>query len=272
MVDGRRGAFTLIELLCVIAIIALLASLLMPALRGARERAKAAVCMSNLREIYAAFAGYASMFDDKIPPPGTTYATLYGTPGATWWHWLGKGGGFFGQLQVYSGRLQGFTITGTRYPVLRCPGEPGMDDYWPGASRVTVYDNEMAGGSYWMNMSVSWYCYYVGYCPCMNWSNCDPSQYPFRRGFSAGPASGKPAEGWLIMDGPVCQGWADPPCMSWIIDNDVYFPHYAYYSFRHPGERANMLYMDGHVDTAQHISRTGVPLWYALWPYEAGLP
>jgi len=272
MVDGRRGAFTLIELLCVIAIIALLASLLMPALRGARERAKAAVCMSNLREIYAAFAGYASMFDDKIPPPGTTYATLYGTPGATWWHWLGKGGGFFGQLQVYSGRLQGFTITGTRYPVLRCPGEPGMDVYWPGASRVTVYDNEMAGGSYWMNMSVSWYCYYVGYCPCMNWSNCDPSQYPFRRGFSAGPASGKPAEGWLIMDGPVCQGWADPPCMSWIIDNDVYFPHYAYYSFRHPGERANMLYMDGHVDTAQHISRTGVPLWYALWPYEAGLP
>ncbi|MEN6544407.1 MAG: DUF1559 domain-containing protein [Armatimonadia bacterium] len=75
----RRTGFTLIELLVVIAIIAILAAILFPVFAKAREKARQASCLSNLRQLCLGFITYTQDYDELSP------LCLYG-PSTSWWH------------------------------------------------------------------------------------------------------------------------------------------------------------------------------------------
>jgi len=64
-------SFTLVELLVAIAIIALLAAMLLPALSRAKEKARAAFCLNNLKQWGTATHLYTVENDDFLPPDGS---------------------------------------------------------------------------------------------------------------------------------------------------------------------------------------------------------
>lgn len=71
-----RSCFTLTELLIVIAIIAILASLLLPALKSAREKAQSVSCINNQKQLGMQFISYGNDCNDLFPISGVDHSWL----------------------------------------------------------------------------------------------------------------------------------------------------------------------------------------------------
>lgn len=77
---GRAGGFTLVELLVVIALIALLVGLLIPTLARSRESARVVKCSANHRNLISAFSMYANDFKGIPPKPNWQSVEVRGQP------------------------------------------------------------------------------------------------------------------------------------------------------------------------------------------------
>jgi prepilin-type N-terminal cleavage/methylation domain-containing protein/prepilin-type processing-associated H-X9-DG protein len=121
----RRSAFTLVELLVVLAIIALLIALLFPSLRRAREQANGVKCLSNLRQLGMAFIMYTNDYK-RFPRPGV--AEPSDAP-EDWFYWDNARASKrdFGGIVPYLGRPM-------NQEIFRCPSDeyvnhPVMPEY-----------------------------------------------------------------------------------------------------------------------------------------------
>jgi len=129
----KRG-FTLIELLVVIAIIAILAAILFPVFARAREKARQASCLSNVKQITLGFLMYAQDYDEYIRSSYIPNPVHH-----TYWTW------FFG-IAPYLKNVQ----------VLRCPSESWdmgtYGQYFPGLD----YPNQRLMLSYGENLNLGY--------------------------------------------------------------------------------------------------------------------
>lgn len=118
----RRKAFTLVELLVVIAVIAVLAALLLPAINRAKESANRSKCAANLKQLGAAVHLYAADHDGNIyvPPVITTvFCAGKGVPGRP----------VDAEIRFLNPYLGGPFSANADVPVARCPsdhGKPGV--------------------------------------------------------------------------------------------------------------------------------------------------
>ncbi len=119
----NRGGLTLIELLFVIAIIAILAALLLPALRQAKIMANVIGCTSNQKQLVLCTTLYSTDYNGYMPSPVSGHYGHYVTAGA---NCPARNFGVFYSL--------GYIKNSNPY-LLLCPGKPYNNGYdWPGTA------------------------------------------------------------------------------------------------------------------------------------------
>jgi prepilin-type N-terminal cleavage/methylation domain-containing protein/prepilin-type processing-associated H-X9-DG protein len=235
----ERNGFTLLELLVVIAVIVILAAILFPVFAQAREKARQAACLSNMKQIGTATMLYVQDYDDTYPlwRPNSDMPSWIWTPGPD---------GTWEQMPTKRwGNVATHTVAVTLLPYLKirnvfeCPSDPGT--LLVTATRAMPdWDPRFARHSYDWNDGLS-----LGY----SWPG-----YP--KPGATGP-QGKP-----IMMAEVSR-----PCLLQMFSDGVVNIHSGGIDMLlHPElARRNVCFADGHAKYARNVDWSGAPPNQAPW-------
>jgi len=234
----RRG-FTLIELLVVIAIIAILGAILFPVFANARESARAANCMSNLRQLALAMLLYVQDYDDNFPP-----AEYWGEyPVKQYWcgYRLGPN-----EFDVSRGLLQPYLRT---KEIQRCPSFVGR--LYLGNTTGYGYNYAYVGGSWGLWGPDEW----------ATLGDTFPGQ-PAALGDLEHPASTIMLADAEVYFNPMTFALTDYPWETPFISSPKVggVQPYQDVGYRHRG-RANVAFCDGHVKAMTESQVEREELW-----------
>ena len=138
--NSRRGGFTLVELLVVIGIIAILISILLPALNHAKKKAQAVACASNMRQIYTAFLMHCQDNKGKLPRPYLVGQCAFDSPATAqnptifaqvcaWAQYQPGAAGYCDMRDGASALTRYIPGQAARENLLMCPGDTGEAAY-----------------------------------------------------------------------------------------------------------------------------------------------
>ena len=130
----KNGKFTLLELLIVIAMIAILASMLLPALRQARGTAKKISCLNSQKTAYAALQLYSMDYDNYILPMYT--GASYGSYSYKFWMM------FLSELSI-------------GYPFIKTALVRNMEPYMCPSIKLTDFKDEFGYNSWAFNQKIT---------------------------------------------------------------------------------------------------------------------
>ncbi|MBL4702483.1 MAG: type II secretion system protein [Phycisphaeraceae bacterium] len=231
----KVNGFTLIELLVVISIIAMLISILLPALAKARESANSVRCLANLRQLGISIHAYAADYDDTVPPGRDD-----STPGGHAW-----GENWIIRLANYTNRSGDILACPTglaRQEVVTLGTAPLASGYW------VTKNNWFTNLSYRYNLTFGWYG------PKNNGAHypLSPVNRPRKISFFTHPANVVALVDADPSSGPGNTGLFDLPTFS------GYSPNFGLNNTisldRHTNNGENYLFVDGHAGR-DHIAQ-----------------
>lgn len=251
----RRG-FTLIELLVVIAIIAILAAILFPVFAQARDKARQASCLSNMKQLGTAAMMYVQDYDEQFPAYGVDAGGNEISWGKYYWMFM---------FQPY---IKGYAANWNkpRSGVYFCPSDPAARPQYLSGTRATQVLPQPAGEwgltptvdetgtqalGYWCSYSINEHI-----------TDREPS-----KGNAALAAWQAPAESFLLMEAWDSEVEGDELDELYGIPGSLRSASQRVRGEGGHGGGINIAYIDGHVKWNKLSYRNNAPSTWSNWVF-----